>query len=51
MSGILHGSCCQIFRNIPQKTHMNGFTKQNSFYKRDTFSERLQQRLINKRNI
>ena len=46
MSGVLRGNCCETCRNIPQKTHMNGFIKKNSLTR-----QILQQRITNKRNI
>ena len=50
MSGVLRGNCCETCRNIFLKTPMKQFTKKNSLT-RHTFSERLQQLLINKENI
>ena len=47
MSGILRGNYYETCRNIPQKTPMNGFYREEFFNKTDAFSERLRQRLIN----
>ena len=51
MSVVFRGNCCETCRNIPQKTPMNGLTKNNPLIRSYAFSECLQQHLINKRNI
>ena len=42
---------CETCRNIPQKTPLKKIYWKEFFNKRDASSERLQQLLINKRNI
>ena len=37
MSGVLRGNCCEICRNIPQKTPMNGCTNKNSLTRQMLF--------------
>ena len=49
MSGIFRGNCCKTCPNIHQKTPLNGFIMENSLTK--AISERLQQLLLNKKNI
>ena len=41
MSGVLRGNCCETYRNIPQKTLMNGCTKKNSLTRQILFREAL----------
>ena len=41
MSGVLRGNYCETCRSIPQKAHMNEFTKKYSLT-RHAFSECLQ---------
>ena len=50
MSGVLQGGCCETCCNIPQKNTYE-VVCQVVFNKTDAFPKRLQQLLINKRNI
>ena len=50
MSNILRGNCCETCCNIPKNTY-DGVYQGEFFNKTDAFSKRLQQLLINKRNI
>ena len=38
-SGILRGNCCETYRNIPQKTSTNEFTKKNSLVRQILFQK------------
>ena len=51
MSGVLRRNRCETCRNILQKAPMKTFINKDSLRRPMLFSERLQQLLMDKRNI